>query len=953
MRGDQTEVLVDSRALTAAGGLRSGSLLEREREVALFEQLLEQASKEAGSTVVLDGPPGIGKTRLLGTLADAAERCGFRVLRARGRQLEREMPFGVARQLFERALRRTPALDRACLLEGVAEVGARALGLAGGEGPADRFAAIHGLYWVCANLAERQPVLMLVDDVHWADDPSLEWLGYLAPRCGELCLLLAAGVRKGEPGAERAAAALEHEAAVRLSLGPLTRDGVRALVRVSFDESADEEFCAACEQLTGGNPLLLQELLAAARDDGFPADGEGAKRLASIASPAIGGSVLARLSGLGPDAIALAHAVAILGDGAEVDAAAELALLEPADAELISDRLASAQIFAPSRPLQFFHPLIATALHDHLSPGERRVAHRRAAEILDRDGQRAQVAAHLLATGPTHDPWVTERLCRAAADATDRGAPDSAATYLRRALAEPPVDEQRAEVLLMLGRAEYRAGAPEAISRLEQALALSIDRKARLAAATSLALAYVASDRTTQALAVLEHALDELDDREGRTALELRGRMIAVSNINMAAAGSSVQQAEDVLGRLPEITDPPVQLLCALANYAAQTNRPDQAEALAQRALACEPYPPPLDHCSTLLAALVKLERYDLLARLCEDLRDQARRRGSREELAVIASMRAWGLYDTGALVDAEAEARWAAARASGVIRWTALHALLLVLIERDGIEEAEGLLADLGDPPATTAVPFLGFQAARGRLRAAQGRIEEGLADLLACGQHAQRIGVIGGDRNWRSHAALAHQALGNTEQARSLATEDVALAREFGRPRAIGIALHAHGMVSTGDRRLSSLSESVDVLQRCPARLELARAKADYGAALRRAGERIRARELLERALDLAHHCGARRTAAAARAELIMLGAKPRRDAFTGRDALTPSELRVARLAAQGLANSEIAQALFITRKTASVHLTRVYRKLGITHRRQLAHAIAETHAREGTTP
>jgi DNA-binding CsgD family transcriptional regulator len=268
-----------------------------------------------------------------------------------------------------------------------------------------------------------------------------------------------------------------------------------------------------------------------------------------------------------------------------------------------------------------------------------------------------------------------------------------------------------------------------------------------------------------------------------------------------------------------------------------------------------------------------------------------------------------------------------------------------MVLIERDGLEDAEELLADLGDPPATTAVPFLGFQAARGRLRAAQGRLEEGLADLLACGEHAQRIGVIGGDRNWRSHAALIDYALGNTDHARGLAAEDVALAHEFGRPRAIGIALHAHGMVSDGEQRLVSLSGSVEALQRSPARLELARAKADYGGALRRAGQRIRAREQLEQALDTAHHCGARRIVAATRAELIMLGAKPRRDAITGRDALTPSELRVARLAPQGLANSEIAQALFITRKTASVHLTRVYRKLGITHRRELAQALAET--------
>ena len=130
--------------------------------------------------------------------------------------------------------------------------------------------------------------------------------------------------------------------------------------------------------------------------------------------------------------------------------------------------------------------------------------------------------------------------------------------------------------------------------------------------------------------------------------------------------------------------------------------------------------------------------------------------------------------------------------------------------------------------------------------------------------------------------------------------------------------------------------------MLFRSPARVELARALADYGAALRRAGQRTQARTVLEQGLDVAHHCGARRIAAQAREELVAAGAKPRREAITGRDALTASELRVARLAAAGRTNREVAQSLFITTKTASAHLTRVYRKLGVTRRNQLAQAL-----------
>jgi DNA-binding CsgD family transcriptional regulator len=182
----------------------------------------------------------------------------------------------------------------------------------------------------------------------------------------------------------------------------------------------------------------------------------------------------------------------------------------------------------------------------------------------------------------------------------------------------------------------------------------------------------------------------------------------------------------------------------------------------------------------------------------------------------------------------------------------------------------------------------------------------------------------------------------LGRAAEARRLARSAVKVMRGFGRPRALGVALRAEGLAEGGDRGISLLGEAVAVLERSQAQVELARALTDHGAALRRAGHRSKARAQLERGLDLAHHCGARRIAGQARAELIAAGAKPRRDAITGRDALTASELRVARLAAAGKSNREIAQELFITTKTASAHLSRAYRKLDVTRRNQLAEAL-----------
>ncbi|HEY1347657.1 MAG TPA: helix-turn-helix transcriptional regulator, partial [Streptosporangiaceae bacterium] len=222
---------------------------------------------------------------------------------------------------------------------------------------------------------------------------------------------------------------------------------------------------------------------------------------------------------------------------------------------------------------------------------------------------------------------------------------------------------------------------------------------------------------------------------------------------------------------------------------------------------------------------------------------------------------------------------------------------------------------------------------------------------DFLASGERCERLGIEDTLYEWRSEAAIAHALLGHAAEAQRLARAAVEVARGFGLPRALGVTLRAAGLVEGGERGLDLLAEAVTVLERSEAPVELARALTDHGAALRRAGQRARARAQLERGLDLAHHCGARRIAGQARAELVAAGAKPRRDAITGRDALTASELRVARLAAAGRTNREIAQELFITTKTASAHLSRAYRKLDVSRRGQLAEAlVSKTPADDG---
>jgi DNA-binding CsgD family transcriptional regulator len=360
-----------------------------------------------------------------------------------------------------------------------------------------------------------------------------------------------------------------------------------------------------------------------------------------------------------------------------------------------------------------------------------------------------------------------------------------------------------------------------------------------------------------------------------------------------------------------------------------------------------------------LLAALYLSEQYERLFEFAGRGLDDARRSGSLPRFISTAIARSDCAFRAGALADAEADARDAleAARLYGHHFWLpgAVAALINPLVEHGRFDEAEGVLDDTrveerhGDSSALGWVGML--LPARGRLRAVQGRLREGLADLLACGERyesaANRSPTLWA---WRSEAALALAALGDSDRARELAAEEVRLARLLAAPRALGVALRAAGLVAGGTDGLDELRESVAVLAGSAATLEHARALVDLGSALRRAGRRADARPPLREGLELAVGCGADLLVERARDELLATGAHPRRDRLRGPDALTPSERRVAKMASEGRSNPEIAQALFLTRRTVETHLTHVYQKLGIRSRGELAAALGR-HALEPT--
>lgn len=229
-----------------------------------------------------------------------------------------------------------------------------------------------------------------------------------------------------------------------------------------------------------------------------------------------------------------------------------------------------------------------------------------------------------------------------------------------------------------------------------------------------------------------------------------------------------------------------------------------------------------------------------------------------------------------------------------------------------------------------------------RGHARLAAGDAAGALRDFEQIRRRDELAGIDAAAVPTRASAALARAQLGEHERARELACEELERARIWGTPSALTFALRTAGIVEGGEHGLELLRQAVAAAEGSPARLERARSLTEHGAALRRAGRRREAREPLREALELADRCGARRTAERAREELLATGARPRRIALSGADALTPSERRVCRLAADGLSNREIAQSLFVTIRTVEGHLTQAYSKLDITSREQLAPAL-----------
>ena len=914
------------------------------------------AGDGAGRLVLIEGDPGVGKTALLAVAREIAAEQGLVVLDARGGELEAAGGFGIAQQLLERSVVRADPEERERLLAGAAALAAAPLGLVATGAPLDPAQARHGLYWLLAALAERGPLALFVDDAQWADLPSLDWLLYLARRLERLPVLVVLARVPGESTAARPlleALAVE-PVAETIRLEPLSEVGTTAALAALDGGVPAAEFARACHELTGGNPHFVAEIARELAAEGLEPGPAATERLRSLAPQRVAAVTLLRLARLSAAARELTAALAVLGGEAALAQAGELAGLDHDAAVAAADELAAARFVAVEPRLRFLQPLVGRVVHEDLGPARRATDHARAARLLDAAGVGpAAVAAQLLHATPSGDTWVVEHLREAAMAELGRGSATAAVPLLRRALAEPPAAAEEAGLQTLLGLAESVAGEAAGLDSLRAGFEAA-EGPARAGAALLLARFLVYAGRGGEVVERVEPVLAGLGDEDG----ELRARLEAAL-ITAARADRGLREvADEHLERIRPLAaedSPAGRVVAVQCAYAATAAGDPVAEAVGfartalggGRLLDEEPLSP--DIYLIPISMLAICDELEEAAAGFDDALERARRQGSPLAYAATAAIGSWTAILRGNLDGAELlcrDTRRIAAESPGLeaLRGFATVHLALASIERGRPEAAIELLgpdaAAHADSPHTWSREAL---FALGRAHLALRRPAEALPLLLACGELSESLGI----RNpaflpWRSAAALALRELGEADEAAARVAEEVELARRFGAARPLGVALRGAGLVAAGEEGLGLLEESAAVLDRSPARLERAHTLVALGAARRRAGRRAEAREPLSTGLELAEACAAAPLAAAAREELAAGGARVRAGGRWDADALTPSELRTCRMAAEGLCNPAIAQALFVTRATVESHLHAAYRKLGITSRAALPEAL-----------
>ncbi|MFI5553620.1 AAA family ATPase [Streptomyces sp. NPDC051738] len=938
-------------------------LLERQRELDALESALSDLRDAANGVqrarpsgmLAFTGPGGLGKTALLTKARARAAGDGFTVLSACAGQNEQDLAFRLVRQLVQPVLAAMDEPERRAFLGSWYDIVAVALGLeaTGTTHAPDPTGVRDGLDWVMTRIAAmRAPLVLLLDDLHWADPESLGWLASFAPRATDLALLILVAYRPDELPSDAAAfrTVVERHGNRPYPLARLSTAGVAQIIRDELGDGAEDEFCDECWSVTGGSPFEAVELAIRLGEQNLKGAQDELDAMRDLAAAVKGPGLIETLHGLGTSTVRFAHAAAVLGPPVSPELAATLAVIGSEDAVEATERLRTARILAeaqgPGGGLEFVHPLIATTIYRSIPSGLRVGLHDRAAEAVRAAGLGPTAAArHLLEVPCEGRPEVVECLREAAREYLRAGAPEAARRVLARALQEPPLPEDRARLLHELAGATFLIEPTATVTHLQEALAEpEVDPELRASIVYRLTQALAHTDRLAEAATV------SFDEARLATHPRIRLRMQADHFVwsafradepdSYARTRRLMRLAERLTGRggLEER-----YILGSRAWDATVRGEPRQtALGCAEEALLGGLSWTDENHGFEVPVSVALVFMYSDQPRRAEELFTrgiaECEDKGWRgSHLALGQTLYGYIRYRRGCLADAEELVREGlriADRVEGAVpaQWFAIGILIQTLLARGRTAEARRLAnAYRYGEIVPNAVIYPDPRTVYAELLLAEGRHSEA-ADLLAA------VGEWLDARGWRNPSwcpwqlhlasALAPTAPG---RALSLARDAVKRAREFGASSTIGQALHIEAEVTGGPSALKLHAEAVEHLEQSPAAYELARALIGHGAALSRNGRLQEAAGRLYQGLEGAVHCGAEALTARAREELSAAGLRPLPLRYAQADTLTAQERRTAELAVQGKPVAVIAKELRLTEQGVRQLLSGVYRKVG----------------------
>ncbi|MFJ2018736.1 ATP-binding protein [Streptomyces nodosus] len=884
----------------ARPGAAAASLWERDAELAVVTEAVDAlrhdgAPTGSGNLLVFGGEAGIGKTALLAETRRIAEQRGCTVWSARGGETVTSVPFHVVRQLLKPGLLGLEPEEARGYLGDAYEIAGPALGVTEpGEGQADPQGVCDGLVEAVSRLAKLEwPLVLIVDDAHWADQETLHWLASFCERLDEFRVLVVVALRTGEATGESARHLDTVVGASRRPvtvLSALTPDASAGLTRATVGGHADAPFCREVWAVTGGNPYETVELLAKVQDSQLEPVEASATELRALNRSSRGNGLVARLEGLGIEATRFAWAAAILGTGITVPLVARLATMPLEEAVRCAELLGAARILSRPDPkdrrpgdgeLEFVHPLIASAVYRSIPPGLCTAMHGIAAQVVTDSGRGPAAASrHLLEVHPDDDAELVQQMRDAAREHLAVGAPEAARRCLERALLEPPLPEVHPHVLYELGCATLLTSPATTIDYLQAALAMpGLDGDDRVSAVYRLSQAQLHNDQLDEAIRTVDAEAARLGPGPSRMRLQAVHYMweaVHAADENTPARSRELAEiARTCTGR-----NNSERALLILRGFDAMTHGESAEEVveLCDRALVNGRLAPGLGWTDTewgielllmLGSAYAYTDRLDRAESLfTEALRTYESSGWSGGHLALAHAYVGLGHRRRGRLVEAETSLRASLRLAERVGRglplyWSATCGLIDTLLARGHVEEAWATAERYGfAPPYPTTIVLPDIRSVRGRLLIAVGRTEEGISELEAAEKASAGRGHNTVLAPWAGDLA---RALADTDPRRAAELAGAARwqAELLGTDTAIGEALRVAAALETGRRATTMYARAVTYLESSPCAYEHAAARVEHGTAAKSVPE-------LKRGLTLARSCGADGLAARAQQAL-----------------------------------------------------------------------------------